>query len=134
MFIPVMLISYSSSKSCHFDFRFFSGCYALMIVITQDTMGDLKFPAAYGSLLFVEALGVMLGPPVAGILKDISGNYDSSLYISGSLLIISGTRITKMTRRRFDGVIRGHSFDILASFLLLLPHAKRQYAHQQRYG
>ena len=54
-------------------------------------MGDLKFPAAYGSLLFVEALGVMLGPPVAGILKDFSGNYDSSLYISGSLLIISGT-------------------------------------------
>ena len=69
-----------------------------MIVITQDTMGDLKFPAAYGSLLFVEALGVMLGPPVAGILKDISGNYDSSLYISGSLLIISGTTITGMTR------------------------------------
>ena len=63
-----------------------------MIVITQDTMGDLKFPAAYGSLLFVEALGVMLGPPVAGILKDFSGNYDSSLYISGSLLIISGTK------------------------------------------
>ena len=105
-----------------------------MIVITQDTMGDLKFPAAYGSLLFVEALGVMLGPPVAGILKDISGNYDSSLYISGSLLIISGTKITEMTRRRFAGVIRGHQFDILASFLLLLPHAKRQYAHQQRYG
>ena len=72
-----------------------------MIVITQDTMGDLKFPAAYGSLLFVEALGVMLGPPVAGILKDFSGNYDSSLYISGSLLIISGNSTAR-------AVIWGH--------------------------
>ena len=83
-----------------------------MIVITQDTMGDLKFPAAYGSLLFVEALGVMLGPPVAGILKDISGNYDSSLYISGSLLIISGIKIKEMTRQRVAGVIWGHLFEL----------------------
>ena len=99
-----------------------------MIVITQDTMGDLKFPAAYGSLLFVEALGVMLGPPVAGILKDISGNYDSSLYISGSLLIISGMFDKKKSARYC-----GYDLYFLASFLLLLPHAKRQYAHQHRY-
>ena len=61
-----------------------------MIVITQDTMGDKKFPAAYGSLLFIEALGVILGPPVAGLLKDYFNNYNIVLYISGSLLIISG--------------------------------------------
>ena len=89
-----------------------------MIVITQDTMGDLKFPAAYGSLLFVEALGVMLGPPVAGILKDISGNYDSSLYISGSLLIISGIKIKEMTRHRVLG-----SFEVIYLNFSIIPSA-----------
>lgn len=92
--------TYGSLMAFSVCFGFFSGCYALMIVITQDTMGDFKFPAAYGSLLFVEALGVMLGPPVAGILKDISGNYDSSLYISGSLLIISASFLLLLPRDR----------------------------------
>ena len=71
-------------------FSFLSGCYALMIVITQDTMGDFKFSAAYGTLLFVEALGVVIGPPIAGWLKDRLGNYSSTLFVSGSLLIVSG--------------------------------------------
>ena len=61
-----------------------------MIVITQDTMGDFKFSAAYGTLLFVEALGVVIGPPIAGWLKDRLGNYSSTLFVSGSLLIVSG--------------------------------------------
>ena len=72
------------------NFSFLSGCYALMIVITQDTMGDFKFSAAYGTLLFVEALGVVIGPPIAGWLKDRLGNYSSTLFVSGSLLIVSG--------------------------------------------
>ena len=61
-----------------------------MIVITQDTMGHLRFPAAYGSLLFVEALGVILGSPIVGWTVDLTGTYNLSLYISGSMLIVSG--------------------------------------------
>ena len=63
-----------------------------MIVITQETMGIIRFPAAYGSLLFVEALGVILGSPIVGWTVDWTGNYNSSLFISGGLLIISGKK------------------------------------------
>ena len=70
-----------------------------MIVITQDTMGDLKFSAAYGTLLFVEALGVVIGPPIAGLLKDRLGNYSSTLFVSGSLLMVSGKNLTTKIKR-----------------------------------
>ena len=53
-------------------------------------MGDLKFSAAYGTLLFVGALGVVIGPPIAGLLKDRLGNYSSTLFVSGTLLMVSG--------------------------------------------
>ena len=58
-------------------------------------MGTLRFPAAYGSLLFVEAVGVILGSPIVGWTVDLTGNYDLSLYISGTLLIVSGNLIRK---------------------------------------
>lgn len=70
-----------------------------MIVITQDTMGHLRFPAAYGSLLFVEALGVILGSPIVGWTVDLTGTYNLSLYISGSMLIVSGRNIIYLAIR-----------------------------------
>ena len=70
-----------------------------MIVITQDTMGHLRFPAAYGSLLFVEALGVILGSPIVGWTVDLTGTYNLSLYISGSMLIVSGRNIIYLAVR-----------------------------------
>jgi len=101
--ISPFLNTYAGLMFFAISFGFLSGCYALMIVITQDTMGDFKFSAAYGTLLFVEALGVVIGPPIAGLLKDRLGNYSSTLFVSGTLLMVS------------------------AALLLFLPYAKRQH-------
>jgi len=83
-------------------FGFLSGCYALMIVITQDTMGHLRFPAAYGSLLFVEALGVILGSPIVGWTVDLTGTYNLSLYISGSMLIVSAGILLLISKQKLE--------------------------------
>ena len=91
-----------------------------MIVITQETMGQLRFPAAYGSLLFVEALGVILGSPLVGWTVDWTQTYNLSLYISGALLILSGRN--NNNNNNYNNTIKTIN---LAAILMILPSLRR---------
>ena len=61
-----------------------------MMVITQDALGEEKFHAAYGMLLFIEAVGVIAGSPLAGKANDAFGSYNLAFYLSGAVLVLSG--------------------------------------------
>jgi MCP family monocarboxylic acid transporter-like MFS transporter 14 len=61
-----------------------------MMVITQDALGEEKFNVAYGMLLFVEAVGVVCGSPLAGKANDVFGSYNLAFYLSGAVLVVSG--------------------------------------------
>ena len=61
-----------------------------MMVITQDALGEEKFHVAYGMLLFVEAVGVIAGSPLAGKANDVFGSYNLAFYLSGAVLVVSG--------------------------------------------
>ena len=83
-------------------------------------MGQLRFPAAYGSLLFVEALGVILGSPLVGWTVDWTQTYNLSLYISGALLILSGRN--NNNNNNYNNTIKTIN---LAAILMILPSLRR---------
>ncbi|CBY07179.1 unnamed protein product [Oikopleura dioica] len=87
------------------SFGFLSGCYALMMVITQDALGEENFHVAYGMLLFVEAVGVIAGSPLAGKANDVFGSYNLAFYLSGAVLVVSALLllpIMRMQRKSLD--------------------------------
>lgn len=63
---------------------------ALRSVICVELLGLDKLSNAFGMLMFCMGVAAFIGPPVAALLKDLSGNFDMSFYLMGVLLTLSG--------------------------------------------
>lgn len=81
----VSLIVYCAS------FGFTIGAYVgLTSVILVDLLGLEKLTNAFGLLLLFQGIASLVGPPIAGRLKDNLGSYDAGFYLAGSMIAISG--------------------------------------------
>uniref|UniRef100_A0A7I4YTP1 MFS domain-containing protein n=1 Tax=Haemonchus contortus TaxID=6289 RepID=A0A7I4YTP1_HAECO len=70
---------------------FFLAAYiCLASVILVDLLGLDKLTNAFGLLLFWQGVGTVGGPPIAGLLADISDSYALSFAFSGVNLLVSG--------------------------------------------
>ena len=53
-------------------------------VVVADIMGVEKLSSSFGLTVFCQGFGALLGPLVAGLLRDFTGNYIASFLFTGS--------------------------------------------------
>ncbi|XP_076154426.1 monocarboxylate transporter 3 [Alosa pseudoharengus] len=63
---------------------------ALQFEVLMGIVGSGSFPSALGLVLLFESVGVLIGPPSAGILVDAFKNYELIFYMAGSELLTAG--------------------------------------------
>ncbi|CAC5416114.1 SLC16A14 [Mytilus coruscus] len=67
----------------------FSGSYtAQKSVVIVDILGRDKLKYSYGILMMFQGIGVFIGPPLSGLVKDINGRYDVAFYIGGAGMLV----------------------------------------------
>lgn len=79
-------------------FYVMSGVYGLLTgayisqksVVLADILDPPDVASSFGILMVFQGLGCLLGPPLAGALRDVFGSYDESFYLSGGLLFLAG--------------------------------------------
>lgn len=72
------------------------GLYGLLIgtyisqksVILVDLLGAEKLINSFGLLICFQGVGMLVGPPFSGFLKDINGQYENAFYVGGSSMIL----------------------------------------------
>lgn len=66
-------------------------CFAaLRSVICVELIGVDKLSNAFGILMVFMGIGAVTGSPIAGYLKDLTGNYDFGFYVMGAVFAFSG--------------------------------------------
>uniref|UniRef100_A0A915PUE6 Major facilitator superfamily (MFS) profile domain-containing protein n=1 Tax=Setaria digitata TaxID=48799 RepID=A0A915PUE6_9BILA len=66
-------------------------CFSsLRTIICIELLGLEKLSNAFGMMMLCMGIAVLIGPPLAALLKDLSGNFDLSFYVMGALLTLSG--------------------------------------------
>ncbi|XP_041977947.1 monocarboxylate transporter 9-like [Aricia agestis] len=68
----------------------FSSSYSYTPSILVELIALERFTMAYGLVLLSQGLGHLIGPPMAGALKDKTGYWDAAFYIAGIWVIVSG--------------------------------------------
>lgn len=72
-------------------FGFSTACFAsLRSILIVDLLGLEKLTNAFGILLLFQGVAAALGNPIAGLVKEMTGNYDGPFYLAGSLILLSG--------------------------------------------
>lgn len=69
---------------------FIAANYALTSIILVELISLDRFTNAYGLLLLVQGVANLIGPPLAGWITDVTGNYDLAFYLSGFFIAVSG--------------------------------------------
>lgn len=67
--------------------------YVLQSSLVIDSLGLANLTLAFGILQFVQGFSILLGSPLLGKLKDLTGDYDKSFFTSGLLMLISGVSL-----------------------------------------
>ncbi|XP_046574733.1 monocarboxylate transporter 13-like [Haliotis rubra] len=103
-FYPVLSNSYIAMVTLSSLFGFFTACFgALLPALLVQILGIHRFANGYGFLMIFMALGQMIGGPFAGLLYDITGSYDTSFYVGGSVIILGGVLpLFKACRKKAD--------------------------------
>jgi len=58
--------------------------------IVVELMGLDKLTTAFGQLIVLHGIAVIIGTPIAGMLYDITGSFHYGFYASGSAIFLSG--------------------------------------------
>ncbi|XP_073324705.1 monocarboxylate transporter 2-like isoform X2 [Pagrus major] len=68
----------------------FGMVFALIFECLMDLMGNQRFPSAVGLVTILECFPMLLGPPAAGFLVDISHDYKYLFLMCGSVITTGG--------------------------------------------
>ncbi|XP_068171969.1 monocarboxylate transporter 2-like [Antennarius striatus] len=68
----------------------FGMTFALIFECLMDLMGSQRFPSAVGLVTMIECIPMLVGPPTAGLLVDISGDYKYLFLMCGSVILMGG--------------------------------------------
>ncbi|XP_055351296.1 monocarboxylate transporter 12-like [Paramacrobiotus metropolitanus] len=94
---------------------FISGSNPLFAVILVDIIDEKYFSSAFGLLYFAQGIATLFGPPLAGFLYDLTGDYDLTFYAAGAGMILASIMlllfpiVKKITRRRRTGLVIGQN-------------------------
>ncbi|XP_033732414.1 monocarboxylate transporter 12-like [Pecten maximus] len=78
------------------------GVYGLLVgtyisqksVVIVDILGVKHLVSSFGLLICFQGIGMFIGPPIAGVMKDVSGHYEGGFYLGGSSIICGGLVLT----------------------------------------
>ncbi|XP_055334388.1 monocarboxylate transporter 12-like [Paramacrobiotus metropolitanus] len=94
MCLSVWCLNYAMLATFATVFGLFIGAFVtLTSVILVDLFTLEKLTNAFGILLFWQGIASFIGPPLAGILKESSGNYDSAFIVFGIMMAVSGAML-----------------------------------------
>ncbi|XP_047996307.1 uncharacterized protein LOC125234149 [Leguminivora glycinivorella] len=68
----------------------FASSYSYTPAILMELMPIDHFTVAYGLILLSQGIGHLVGPPIGGMLYDVTGTWDLTFYVGGLWLVISG--------------------------------------------
>ncbi|KAM9814154.1 monocarboxylate transporter 2-like [Neosynchiropus ocellatus] len=104
----------------------FGMVFALIFECLMDLMGNQRFPSAVGLVTIIECFPMLLGPPAAGLMVDVYGDYRYLYLMCGAVTLTGGVFLfimnffnyhmldkEKKSRAR-DGESRGHEGVALA--------------------
>ncbi|XP_055314632.1 uncharacterized protein LOC129575272 isoform X6 [Sitodiplosis mosellana] len=69
---------------------FIAANYALTSIILVELISLERFTNAYGLLLLVQGIANLIGPPLAGWISDLTGDYKLAFYLAGFFIALSG--------------------------------------------
>lgn len=76
-------------------FGVFDGCFVLLLAITtSDIVGPEKLPAALGGFYGVIAFPMILAPPLAGFIFQLSGSYDNAFFVAGGAIAMGACALS----------------------------------------
>ncbi|KAH8297041.1 hypothetical protein KR044_003994, partial [Drosophila immigrans] len=62
--------------------------YVLMPVLLADVFGTDRISSSYGLVRMFQSIGAISVPPLAGLLRDLSGDYEICFYCMGSCMVL----------------------------------------------
>ncbi|XP_072938351.1 monocarboxylate transporter 9-like [Epargyreus clarus] len=68
----------------------FASSYSYTPAILIELVPIDHFTTGYGMVLLSQGIGNLIGPPIGGLLFDISESWDLTFYVGGGFLVISG--------------------------------------------
>ncbi|XP_041837050.1 monocarboxylate transporter 2-like [Melanotaenia boesemani] len=68
----------------------FGMVFALIFECLMDLMGNHRFPSAVGLVTIIECFPMLLGPPAAGLLVDVFGDYKYLFFMCGAVIVTGG--------------------------------------------
>uniref|UniRef100_U3K7Q8 Major facilitator superfamily (MFS) profile domain-containing protein n=1 Tax=Ficedula albicollis TaxID=59894 RepID=U3K7Q8_FICAL len=68
---------------------FFGTTVAIHITVLADVVGMPEFDSALGLFMLIRSTGGFVGPPLAGLIVDIAGDYRAGFYMAGATLALS---------------------------------------------
>ncbi|CAK1542387.1 unnamed protein product [Leptosia nina] len=71
----------------------YASSYSYTPAILMELMPIDYFTIAYGFILLSQGVGHLIGPPLGGLLYDLTGNWEATFYGGGVWLVISGISI-----------------------------------------
>lgn len=72
---------------------FFASSFSFTPVILVELVPLERFTTAYGLILLCQGIGNLLGPPIGGLLFDLTQKWTQSFYQAGLWIIVSGILI-----------------------------------------
>ncbi|XP_032824387.1 monocarboxylate transporter 2-like [Petromyzon marinus] len=97
---------------------------AMLFETLMDLVGAARFSSAVGLVTIIESCPVLLGPPIGGMLVDVTGEYKYMFYVSGAILCVAGIFLFianfinyRLLDREREAAERGTELAEAASFL-----------------
>ncbi|ELT97404.1 hypothetical protein CAPTEDRAFT_225236 [Capitella teleta] len=69
---------------------FISANYAMTTIILVELLDMERLTNAFGMVSLAEGLANLVGPPLAGYLTDLTGSFDTTFFIFGGIMFLSG--------------------------------------------
>nr|CAD7444160.1 unnamed protein product [Timema bartmani] len=132
MVVP-LITSYAGLATVAGIFGFsIAGNYCLASIILVELISLDRFTNAYGLLLLVQGIANLVGPPLAGWLYDISGDYDMSFYLSGLFIVLCGALLIILPAMKWYRQFKQHRAKTVAKAKAKRSLGKMIYVKEDR--
>ena len=92
-----VIVSLYAVYQSYAAFVIYSGAYGLcfgvqlgfLAALTAELFGVARLTSAYGYLMFANGAGALMGPPIAGLLFDVTKTYDAGFYFGGAVTVLA---------------------------------------------
>ncbi|XP_074652647.1 monocarboxylate transporter 12-B-like isoform X2 [Tubulanus polymorphus] len=71
---------------------------SLRSILVVELMGLEKLTNAFGILILFQGIATIVGTPLAGAFKDVTGSYDITFYLAGGMISMSGLMCLPLRR------------------------------------